>query len=163
MGYSLAWDGHEVTMATTSMEDRAACTHSMAIGQDAPPQNCMVLQYAGILTSSFVVRFEATRYVWKPERPKIDQTEKKHTTNSTAVQEGSCFVRPRPGQDPWVCETGVEEGDDHKDEQHSSNHRDATGQESLWPSASESVVRGKLHLSLCIQWKSSLCPLVNHH
>lgn len=30
---------------------------------------------------------EATRYVWKPERPKIDQTEKKHIANSTAVNE----------------------------------------------------------------------------
>lgn len=39
-----------------------------------------------VLTSSLVVRLEATRYVWKPERPKIDQTEKKQITSSTAVR-----------------------------------------------------------------------------
>lgn len=39
-----------------------------------------------VLTSSLVVRLEATRYVWKPERPKMDQTEKKHITSSTAVK-----------------------------------------------------------------------------
>lgn len=43
-------------------------------------------QLKAVLTSSFVVRLEATRYVWKPERPKMDQTEKKHITSSTAVK-----------------------------------------------------------------------------
>lgn len=32
------------------------------------------------------MRLAETRYVWKPERPKIDQTEKKQTTNSIAVE-----------------------------------------------------------------------------
>lgn len=31
---------------------------------------------------------EATRYVWKPDRPRMDQTEKKQITSSTAVEEG---------------------------------------------------------------------------
>lgn len=31
---------------------------------------------------------EATRYVWKPDRPKMDQTEKKQITSSTAVEDG---------------------------------------------------------------------------
>lgn len=35
-----------------------------------------------------VVRSEATRYVWKPDRPKMDQTEKKQITSSTAVEDG---------------------------------------------------------------------------
>lgn len=38
-----------------------------------------------LLTSSFVVRLVATRYVWKPDRPKMHQTEKKQITSSTAV------------------------------------------------------------------------------
>lgn len=38
-----------------------------------------------ILTSSLVVWLELIRYVWKPERPTIDQTEKKHTTTSSTV------------------------------------------------------------------------------
>lgn len=37
------------------------------------------------LTSSFVVWLELIRYVWKPESPTIDQTEKKHTTASSTV------------------------------------------------------------------------------
>ena len=40
------------------------------------------------LTSSFVVRLEATRYVWKPERPITDQMEKKQMTSSTTVRVG---------------------------------------------------------------------------
>ena len=40
------------------------------------------------LTSSFVVWLELIRYVWKPERPTIDQTEKKHTTASSTVAWG---------------------------------------------------------------------------
>lgn len=40
----------------------------------------------GFLTSSLVVRLEATRYVWKPDRPKMDQIEKKQITSSTAVE-----------------------------------------------------------------------------
>jgi len=35
--------------------------------------------------SSFVVWLELIRYVWKPERPTIDQTEKKHTTASSTL------------------------------------------------------------------------------
>lgn len=31
------------------------------------------------------MRLEATKYVWKPERPSIDQMEKKQITNSTTV------------------------------------------------------------------------------
>lgn len=46
----------------------------------------MMIKEAGRrLTSSLVVRLEATRYVWKPERPKMDQMEKKQMTSSTTV------------------------------------------------------------------------------
>lgn len=34
-----------------------------------------------------MVRLDATRYVWKPDRPKMDQTEKKQITSSTAVED----------------------------------------------------------------------------
>lgn len=37
------------------------------------------------LTSSFVVWLELIRYVWNPESPTMDQTEKKHTTASSTV------------------------------------------------------------------------------
>ena len=37
------------------------------------------------LTSSFVVWLELIRYVWKPESPTMDQTEKKQTTASSTV------------------------------------------------------------------------------
>lgn len=37
------------------------------------------------LTSSFVVWLELIKYVWKPERPTMDHTEKKHTTASSTV------------------------------------------------------------------------------
>lgn len=37
------------------------------------------------LTSSLVVTLEATRYVWKPDRPRMDQTDKKQIASSTAV------------------------------------------------------------------------------
>jgi hypothetical protein len=39
-----------------------------------------------VLTSSFVVRLKATKYVWKPESPIIDQMEKKQITSSTTVR-----------------------------------------------------------------------------
>lgn len=42
-----------------------------------------------ILTSSLVVWLELIRYVWKPDRPTIDQTEKKHTTTSNTVEQWS--------------------------------------------------------------------------
>lgn len=43
--------------------------------------------YGQELTSSFVVWLELIKYVWKPERPTMDQTEKKHTTASSTVSE----------------------------------------------------------------------------
>lgn len=57
-----------------------------------------------MLTSSLVVRLEATKYVWKPERPRMDQMEKKQTTSSTTLRKGlrlntdiSCEL--------FICET----------------------------------------------------------
>lgn len=43
--------------------------------------------YGQELTSSLVVWLELIKYVWKPERPTMDQTEKKHTTASSTVGE----------------------------------------------------------------------------
>lgn len=37
------------------------------------------------MISSLVVRLEATRYVWNPERPRMDQIEKKQMTNSSTL------------------------------------------------------------------------------
>lgn len=34
----------------------------------------------------------------------------------------------RPGKNPGVGEAGLQQGDNHKHNQHASNHRDATGQ-----------------------------------
>lgn len=50
------------------------------------------------LTSSFVVWLELIRYVWKPERPTIDQTEKKHTTASSTVAWSQGAERGRWGE-----------------------------------------------------------------
>lgn len=61
----------------------------------AETKNFSEIEPRSVLTSSLVVRFEATRYVWKPERPKIDQTEKKHMTSSTAVTVGSRGIKQK--------------------------------------------------------------------
>lgn len=53
---------------------------------DVPPKTTQVL------TSSFVVRLEAIKYVWKPESPRMDQMEKKQITSSTTVHKESRFV-----------------------------------------------------------------------
>lgn len=54
-----------------------------------PPRLTMQIPkcYGRELTSSLVVWLELIKYVWKPERPTMDQTEKKHTTASSTVGE----------------------------------------------------------------------------
>lgn len=52
--------------------------------------------YSQELTSSFVVWLELIRYVWKPERPMMDQTEKKHITASSTVGKSR-----RPTEGSW--------------------------------------------------------------
>lgn len=46
------------------------------------------------LMSSFVVWFVDIRYVWKPERPNIDQIEKKQTS-ATSSDTGLCLTAPK--------------------------------------------------------------------
>lgn len=39
-----------------------------------------------------------------------------------------CLIWGRSGQNARVCEAGLQEGDHHKDEEHSPNHRNEAGQ-----------------------------------
>lgn len=63
--------------------------------------------YGQELTSSFVVWLELIKYVWKPERPTMDQTEKKHTTASSTVGESRIPTEgerdSRGSQTAWVA------------------------------------------------------------
>lgn len=72
-----------------------------ALGHPRPPRPAPAL-----LTSSLVVRLEATRYVWNPERPRMDQIEKKQMTNSSTVDPVKDMCRR--GWSPWpLCSAFV--------------------------------------------------------
>lgn len=98
----ILWIKHDrVTSFFTSQAFSKLCTYEWSALR-IMEKNCIwlkleifsSLQYRNMyveiyyeLTSSFVVWLELIKYVWKPERPTMDHTEKKHTTASNTVIE----------------------------------------------------------------------------